>query len=49
MYRSGNSKPTLEDLQFEESLKEYNVVKQKLLVKLLIKYGEEKVAEWLQK
>lgn len=48
MYRSGSTKPTYSDLVFEQSLEEYNRVKQLFISKLKAKYGKEVVNRWLR-
>lgn len=49
MYKSGSTSPTLADLQFEQSLEEWNRVKQRLIIRMKHKYGKEKVEAWLKK
>lgn len=49
MYRSGNSNPTLADLQFEQALEDWNRVKKMLIMRLKRKYGSERIEQWLKK
>jgi hypothetical protein len=49
MYKSGASNPTLADLQFEQSLVEWNRVRARIIARLKAKHGKETVELWLKK